>query len=309
MAAGVTGVRSKKDKKTGYGFGVLKGWLGKKDKDKGKERAKTAKVAGGLAPPIVLKESSRLSNTIETISSSSHRDGESDTDEDENDAVDDEDENASNPDQSLSLADALSSSSTIRLSPPSGLVPLPPANEPTPTAATRFSQKLLSPLQTFPFPSAFRRSSPPPPAPLDLPEPTDPSPTTPTAPGPPPPTYAPTPPTLNPLQSLHLLSSQKLSVLVRPPLPAHPIFVAADKKGSERRFPTSTNAVGLGRKTSRVRGFVVELGVRGLMRRLEVGGKASRTEIEALVRYVTERGTRRAVCKLNNMTDTSVAAF
>ena len=49
MAAGVTGVRSKKDKKTGYGFGVLKGWLGKKDKDKGKERAADGKegAAGG----------------------------------------------------------------------------------------------------------------------------------------------------------------------------------------------------------------------------------------------------------------------
>lgn len=287
-------IKTKKEKK-GYGFGVLKGWLGSVKKDKGKERAKvvvppvassSSSFAGGvgkLAPPLVLQDSSsRPSNRlVEAVISSGNRDAENDTDEDEDDASRDEDE-TSEADDSTAAASSSTSTLRLQLSPSLGTVPLPSDSLPVPLPPpTRLSQ-LLSPLQTFPFPSSFRRSSPPPPTSPILPA----SPTTPT--GPPSRQSGPVPPTLSPLQSLHLLSSQKLSLLVRPPPPAHPLFVTPEKKGSERRFPGSTNRLvpGSSRK-SRVRGLEIELGVRGLMRRLEKGGKASRDEVEALVRLVS----------------------
>jgi hypothetical protein len=119
---------------------------------------------------------------------------------------------------------------------------------------------------------------------------------------------------LTPLQSLHLLSSQKLSLYVRPPPPGHPIFSASSASASkvsrlsgsymstdvgettssnaekkERRFPGSTNRLtreGLSSKLGGAGGMRAEMGVRALMRRLEKGGKAKRDEVEALIEYV-----------------------
>lgn len=120
---------------------------------------------------------------------------------------------------------------------------------------------------------------------------------------------SPLPSGLTPLQSLHLLSSQKLSLLVRPPPPGHPIFSSSSTTGAssrlsapytatdlgettlgndkrERRFPSSSNIVrrelegGGG-------GMRAEMGVRGLMKRLEKGGRARREEVEALIESVS----------------------
>ncbi|CED83684.1 hypothetical protein [Phaffia rhodozyma] len=102
------------------------------------------------------------------------------------------------------------------------------------------------------------------------------------------------PPTLTPLQSLHLLSSQKLSLLLRPPSP-HPFFMsrlnpASGKDGETRRYPASTNPVtAQSTPRRRVVGLTAEVGVRGLMHRLETDARLSADEMEALIRLSQAR--------------------
>jgi hypothetical protein len=103
-----------------------------------------------------------------------------------------------------------------------------------------------------------------------------------------------TPPSLTPLQSLHLLSAQKLSIMFRPS--PHPLFLSRTAltglaqrplslpggPGSGRRFPASTNPL-TRRNQQRHLGLAAEAGIRTVMRKLEEGMVASAEEIEALI--------------------------
>ena len=105
-----------------------------------------------------------------------------------------------------------------------------------------------------------------------------------------------TPPSLSPLQSLHLLSAQKLSIMFRPS--PHPLFLsraaltgiaqrplstAPGGQGPGRRFPASTNPL-TRRNQQRYLGLAAEAGIRTVMRKLEEGMVASAEEVEALIR-------------------------
>jgi hypothetical protein len=103
-----------------------------------------------------------------------------------------------------------------------------------------------------------------------------------------------TPPSLTPLQSLHLLSAQKLSIMFRPS--PHPLFLSRTAltglaqrplslpgvSGPGRRFPASTNPL-TRRNQQRHLGLAAEAGIRTVMRKLEEGMVASAEEIEALI--------------------------
>lgn len=112
-----------------------------------------------------------------------------------------------------------------------------------------------------------------------------------------------TPPSLTPLQSLHLLSAQKLSIMFRPS--PHPLFLSrsaltglgqrpmpglggpagASPSNPGRRFPASTNPL-TRRNQQRYLGLAAEAGIRTLMRKLEEGIVANPDEVEGLIRCV-----------------------